>query len=187
MRHLIVSIAAFAALCCGDLAPPPTGPNTTLQPGYTECGTIKCSPGQFCDDPRFSACLNGCLSNVNCASDQECKKAAGNTDGSCVNKASTTNPPPMGEALAACQAACDKSQTCGYFGPGDVVDCKSGCSQLSGVAQQALADCVKNASCTSTLPSCFNSNCGTGVFTCCGPGPSYTCPSGKNCLGHVCT
>ncbi len=59
--------------------------------GYTECGDfladpgqdILCPPGQYCDDPIFSACADGCLSNENCADDQRCVKADGTQVGSC--------------------------------------------------------------------------------------------------------
>lgn len=59
--------------------------------GYTECGDfladpgedILCQPGQYCDDPTFSECADGCLSNENCADDQRCVKADGTQIGSC--------------------------------------------------------------------------------------------------------
>lgn len=63
--------------------------------GYTECGDFLaagvfeknyCQPGQYCDDPTFSECVDGCLSNENCAEDQRCVKADGTQIGACQNK-----------------------------------------------------------------------------------------------------
>ena len=59
--------------------------------GYTECGDFlaphgdmnMCQPGQYCEDPTFSDCVEGCLSNVNCAEDQRCVKADGTNIGTC--------------------------------------------------------------------------------------------------------
>ena len=61
--------------------------------GYTECGRFlggeKCAPGQYCADPTFSECANGCLSDVNCASNQYCYKTAGQNVGICENTRTT--------------------------------------------------------------------------------------------------
>lgn len=69
--------------------------------GYTECGTFlggaTCSPGQHCSDPGFSECANGCLSDVNCASNQACFKSPGQQVGVCENVTSSV----VGRALGA--------------------------------------------------------------------------------------
>lgn len=48
--------------------------------GYTDCGTFlggeTCSPGQYCSEPEWSECSLGCLSDVNCASNQYCAKSS---------------------------------------------------------------------------------------------------------------
>jgi hypothetical protein len=62
--------------------------------GYTECGDFLsggvfesnyCQPGQYCVDPTFSECADGCLSNENCAEDQRCVKGDGTNLGTCQN------------------------------------------------------------------------------------------------------
>ena len=63
----------------------------TEDQGYTECGDffadpgedVMCPPGRYCDDPTFSECADGCLSNDNCAEDQRCVKADGTQVGAC--------------------------------------------------------------------------------------------------------
>jgi len=61
--------------------------------GYTDCGNFmgpkQCSPGQFCSDATFSECTLGCLSDVNCASNQECIKN-GTQLGVCENVVMST-------------------------------------------------------------------------------------------------
>lgn len=61
--------------------------------GYTECGDFlggaTCSPGQYCSDPGFSECALGCLSDVNCASNQMCFKAGSAQVGVCENVTSS--------------------------------------------------------------------------------------------------
>jgi hypothetical protein len=60
--------------------------------GYNECGdfgadgTVYCQPGEYCEDPTFSDCKPGCLSNENCAEDQRCVKSDGRQVGACQNK-----------------------------------------------------------------------------------------------------
>lgn len=63
--------------------------------GFTNCGyrygedTI-CQPGQFCEDPTFGDCDIGCLSDVNCASNQECVVTVPGEPGYCRNVTSST-------------------------------------------------------------------------------------------------
>ncbi len=61
------------------------------RPGFTECGDFLadfdelnyCQPGQYCEDPTFSECREGCLSDVNCAQEQRCIKSTGQNLGVC--------------------------------------------------------------------------------------------------------
>ncbi len=75
--------------------------------GYTECGSFlggeSCSPGQYCEDPTFSECDNGCLSDVNCASNQYCYKTGGQNVGICENTRSSYQ--ALGSADAGIDAA----------------------------------------------------------------------------------
>ena len=62
--------------------------------GYTDCGSFlggeSCAPGQYCEDATFSECANGCLSDVNCASNQYCYKSGAHQVGVCENSRTTT-------------------------------------------------------------------------------------------------
>ncbi len=65
--------------------------------GYTECGSFlggeTCSPGQYCEDPSWSECALGCLSDVNCASNQYCAKTGSQEAvGVCQNIRTTVTP-----------------------------------------------------------------------------------------------
>lgn len=58
--------------------------------GYTDCGDflgdeVLCAPGQFCLDWSFSECEIGCLSDVNCASNQYCHLDPREDIGTCLN------------------------------------------------------------------------------------------------------
>lgn len=94
--HRRTVLAAIAALCLGAVASgcvfmdDDSGPRVR---GYTECGDFlggaTCSPGQYCADPGFSECALGCLSDVNCASNQACVKAGNAQIGVCENVVSS--------------------------------------------------------------------------------------------------
>ncbi len=58
--------------------------------GFTYCGqgfdgAVYCSPGQYCKQQEWNECEAGCLSDVNCASNQYCDLPSGNGTGTCVN------------------------------------------------------------------------------------------------------
>jgi hypothetical protein len=58
--------------------------------GYTSCGDFAgddavCQPGQFCADEMWSECEIGCLSDVNCASNQICILTRPREAGYCEN------------------------------------------------------------------------------------------------------
>ena len=61
--------------------------NNGSERGYTSCGTgldeSTCHPNQYCADDYWGDCELGCLSNDNCAEDQECVKDADEDVGSC--------------------------------------------------------------------------------------------------------
>lgn len=151
--------------------------NTNSQPpqqGFTECGSIKCQPGQYCYDPNLDDCRSGCLSNINCASDQTCEKGVAKV-GNCKNK--TTTQPPT-DALQACKDACDKLQKCELLAVAETVGCKNDCSSLTTTEQETFSTCVKDWSCVgSSLPTCL-----AGIEC----GGRYKCPSGQTCVSGTC-
>jgi hypothetical protein len=78
--------------------------------GVTSCGNFpdmiakSCQAGQYCDDEGFSKCLNGCLSDTNCASNQTCEKASATKVGNCINKTTPT--------ATSCTDLCKKAIGC---------------------------------------------------------------------------
>ncbi len=130
----------------------PSGSTTVGQTGVTACGSVagqpsSCQAGQYCADETFSRCVNGCLSNANCASDQECKKAGGENDGTCQNK---TSAPPTG---VDCAAFCDKATACG-------VTSTTSCDQVCKAVSSACRACVVDANCND--PNACSTECNTG-------------------------
>ncbi len=79
---------------CFFLDEPGAGRGSDVR-GYTDCGTFfggeTCQPGQYCVDPSWSECANGCLSDVNCASNQMCFKDSGRQVGVCENVRSSVH------------------------------------------------------------------------------------------------
>lgn len=191
---VLVSTLLVAFVACGgegDADPGPTG-GTDPQQGFTSCGNFpdmvakSCQPGQYCADAAFSECKAGCLSNVNCASDQTCQKAAGETTGACQNNATTTSSSSAsssssggggGNNLARCQDACKKMLQCGLLDAADGAQCTNECSEASDVEQKTIADCVEPWTCNAPIPGCLD------PIVC---GPSYPCPAGQDCLAHTC-
>ncbi|MFT4705003.1 MAG: hypothetical protein ACI81R_002711 [Bradymonadia bacterium] len=58
--------------------------------GFTYCGEdfaddVYCSPGQWCENQTFNDCEIGCLSDVNCASNQACMIDTPGQPGTCAN------------------------------------------------------------------------------------------------------
>lgn len=167
---LLFPFALTAAACTGDDARPGGGNR-----GYTDCGGVTCSPGQYCNDPRFAECYDGCLSDANCLENQRCATEASSP--TCVN---LTTPPPMADAgtppaggLAACQAACDHFQTCG-LGAADTADCRMGCGGLSPDQQQVVANC--NGTACSNVTTCLGIQCLN----------DSDCGAGQECLSGDC-
>jgi hypothetical protein len=101
--------------------------------GTTPCGAVDGSPkqciaGQYCKDETLSICDNGCLSNSNCASDQQCMKDSGANVGSC-----------QGTATKDCATFITKCQAC---------QGGSSCTQaFCDAASAECITCVNNSNC----------------------------------------
>lgn len=85
----VAALLSLASTACFFIDDEPTA---TAARGYTYCGEfaneeVWCHPGQYCDDPVFTECRIGCLSDVNCASNQFCDITAPNEPGTCRNNA----------------------------------------------------------------------------------------------------
>jgi hypothetical protein len=104
--------------------------------GSTTCGVQNCAAGQHC---QTLVCVNGCLTDDNCASNQTCADIDDMTHiGTCRNQAAAKD----------CDAFCEKSEACG---DPDTAQCQQQCEGFS-------AECV----------SCVNdSNCGQGCEAAC--------------------
>lgn len=121
--------------------------------GYTACGEATCSPDEYCDSATFSACLDGCKSDENCAQGLECNASAGAV-GKCGAPGAAN-----GDACDEAGAKCEGGLLLCYFGEGDAkgtcrhscgssFDCSSAgfysydCCPISGMATAA---CVPEA------------------------------------------
>jgi len=112
--------------------------STSTSDGTTQCGadfTETCAAGQYCSDPTFSRCSNGCLSNANCAGDQTCSIPSGQSVGACQNNQTTPDGPTE-------QAFCDKLSACQF--PED-------CSQAYAATSVACHTCVIEENCSDIL------------------------------------
>jgi hypothetical protein len=165
----LLVFSSSLALGCGDDGRPGAGSR-----GYTDCGGVTCSPGQYCNDPRFAECYDGCLSDANCLDNQRCATEAASP--TCVNVSGPPATPDGGAStggLGACQAACDHFQTCG-LGAADTADCRTGCSGLTPDQQQVIANCG-GVACTSVMTclgiACLNDS---------------DCAAGESCLSGDC-
>lgn len=150
--------------------------------GSTSCGVQTCQAGQFCLN---LACVPGCQSNANCASDQTCEGLSGsNPIGACQNKEA-----PEADMMSTqpvitdprCKTMFDKLVQCGLFTWDEGVAAQSLCSKLSAQQLQTLSDCATAWDCSgSTTPVCLGSICGG----------KYGCRplSGMNlrCVDHAC-
>lgn len=92
---LVVALAA-STTGCGDFIDDGSDwssdehTNAPTIRGFTACGdyvgeTQYCQPGQFCENALWNRCEIGCLSDVNCASNQECVITSPNEPGFCRN------------------------------------------------------------------------------------------------------
>lgn len=137
---LVLSVMSSGCLVFND------GPlfGDAPEQGYTECGDfladpgqdIMCPPGRYCEDPTFSECADGCLSNENCAEDQRCVKADGTQIGSCQAevKRPASNPRGVeGNERPAGLTSCGEGDNASTCQPGQYCDnayfglCDEGC------------------------------------------------------------
>ena len=169
------TLACVGLLACGS--DDGVGPgNAGLVQGFTHCGDFPdgksktCQPGQYCYDEGFSSCHSGCLSNINCASDQKCSKGSSNT-GTCQS----IGPKPTVDQLVRCKAACTKMIKCGLLTVADSSACDGSCQSANSAQRKAIADCADTWSC-GALPACLGVECGG----------KYKCSGGQTCLDGSC-
>lgn len=138
-KLVLVAACSFLFACGSDDSGDDDGGNEA-QAGFTECGDLTCQPGQHCSN---LLCLDGCLSNVNCAADQTCTDIdSASKLGTCQND---EGPGPGKD----CDTFCEKSGACN--GPTG--------EQCQQVCDAASSECV----------ACVNdSNCGQGCESVCG-------------------
>jgi len=164
MRTIALTLLFLAG--CGDQDGGATG-SVDDDRGFTECGDFEeCQPGQYCEDSVFGECAEGCLSNVNCASDQVCSIPDGQSVGTCENTGKNSggggggnggnggnggDGGGVGECASAeeddCLAMCDIADACGTFTPADYAGCVGICGYLEGEDQivDILLTCVERA------------------------------------------
>lgn len=175
--------AMLGAVAC--MLPGPVGPGEgegegdgEEQQGFTDCSGVTCQPGQYCWAP--GVCENGCLSDVNCAADQDCAEEGSGFDGAGVcrdddggeGEGEGEGEPP-GNALEDCLAACDFFQTCG-LGAQDAVGCRNDCPDLSENQQIAVGNC-DDSSCGDALV-CLGIECFADA----------DCDGDEQCVGSAC-
>jgi len=113
--------------------------NGSASDGTTQCGmdgiSETCAAGQYCSEPRFAECSNGCLSNSNCSGDQTCSIPSGESVGACENNQTTPDGPTE-------QAFCEKLTAC------QVPD---NCSQAFAASSVECRECIVEENCTDIL------------------------------------
>jgi hypothetical protein len=132
----ILGIALFA---CASSKPSDSGGTGTGRTGVTTCGGVQCQAGQYCEN---ISCVNGCLSDNNCAGNQACVKSAtsSSTVGSCMNAMTTTN--------TSCTDLCKKAIACGVTQT--QTQCENACIGLS----EACKSCTIMLGCNAPRSSC---------------------------------
>ena len=152
----LISAATLFSTGCSDEGDEPQGelpgPTTTQSPnGVTPCGSHpdnqpnSCAAGQYCADEIFSECVNGCLSNSNCADDQICVKDVGVEAGSCQAAPTSTS----------CTDVCSKMQAC------IPSTTQAQCDQFCNGANEACKSCVVGENCPSLIDgTACTSECG---------------------------
>jgi hypothetical protein len=148
----------FAALVTG-MACSEDGENGSCdaeEKGFTTCGlgSVKCQPGQYCDD--FQQCQNGCLSDVNCACNQVCSKPAGVNEGTCVAEPvdddtgapmtggatdPTADPTEAGDPKELCKEYCSLTDFFSCYMPGDLQACFDACDAASDAQIEQYSNC----------------------------------------------
>lgn len=151
---LVLSVLASGCLVFNE------GPllGNSPEQGYTECGDfladpgedILCPPGRYCEDPTFSECVDGCLSNENCAEDQRCVKADGKQIGSCQAEIKRPASEPRGDRESSRPAGfttCGEGSDAATCQPGQYCDnayfslCDEGCLSDLNCGDEQL--CIK--------------------------------------------
>ncbi len=144
-----------------------------LNSGESECGNVTCAAGQYCLDPTFDDCTNGCVSDANCAGDSVCTDIDFGGEGICSESTAPGTPVTPRDGLQECLAACDLFGTCG-LPVADVAQCRDECPTLSENEQLAVAGC-NDSSCTN-LPTCLGVDCLS----------TDDCGGGEVCLDYTC-
>lgn len=164
-------VFAMSWLACGP---------SDLEPGYTQCGSNVCAPGQYCLQAQTGFCENGCTSDANCQEGHVCTDiddviGSGTCSESAVDPGNDAGPPPPPppDPLAACQAACDAFQGCG-LPAGEVASCRSDCTSLTADQQIAVGNC-REESCDAQ-PGCLGVDCFADDH----------CAPGEQCVGYDC-
>lgn len=170
-------VISFAFAACGD-----DGNNNTVTGGTSQCGNVTCTAGQYCEDPIFSTCTNGCLTNSNCSSDQECVKDAGQNAGTCQNKTTSGTCPatPCGTGTVCSNGTC-VPQTTGCPGTpcGTGLTCNNGTCVPVSTGGECDAFCAKGIACGApvTAADCAAQLCPMMSTTC------MVCMAAASCAG----
>lgn len=134
----------------------------SLEPGFTECGSSTCSPGQYCMGAGI--CQNGCTSDLNCLDGQICVDVDSVTgEGICdvpsggedSDQPSDTGSPS--DPLSECRAACDAFGTCG-LPAAEVARCRTDCGGLTADQQTSIGACGERSTCGEKM-SCLGIQC----------------------------
>ncbi len=136
--------------------------------GRTECGTFGtetqyCEASTYCSDFTLNICSDGCTSDNNCASNQECIKESGINVGTCQaiqSSGNTNNSNPPSGVQARCEAAIDRGVACEYLTSTQAASGKAACADTSSDGQvlaKAIADCAdaSGSGCNNMLEMCF--------------------------------
>jgi hypothetical protein len=152
LMSLGIALLVLGAACGGssDEGSPTggTGGGTGTPPAQRpSCGAVSCQIGQYCEDARASRCVDGCLSNQDCASNQTCDTS----NKRCVNNVAATS---QGQR---CSQACDKARNCNAITAAQNSMCKSKCltnPNMTDEIRKTIADCAEAATCSNIL-TCF--------------------------------
>ena len=181
-----------------------------MRDGETECGTsvegmpVYCSAGQYCATAFINECSLGCLSDENCAANQECIKPSGQNVGVCeeVDPCANVNCDAGQQCVA---GACMTPNTCANVscGQGEVcrdgqcystdpcegVQCNAGqlCNNGQCVSQPTTCHVTATAQdgCPSSQICGYNANDQPQCTSFPACGPSNTCAPGL--YGAVCS
>ena len=149
--------------------------------GSTTCGVQTCQAGQYCLN---LACVPGCLSNQNCASDQVCGGLEdGKPVGTCMNKGADAPDMSMAPVITdpVCKKMFDKLVQCGLFTWDEGVAAQSLCGKLTAQQLKTMSDCATAWDCSgTTAPVCLGSLCG-GKYMC-----APFAGMNLRCVSHAC-